>query len=1070
MWLTRFAIRQPIIVTLFFLAIAIFGTYSYFSMGENIIPNVTFPFVGIQAYYSGASPEEVERLVIQPIEDQLQNVQHIDTIIANAQEGTAFVGVRFKLGTNLDTAASDVQQAVNAARANLPSDLDPPLIQRFDPASQPIIYEAITSNSMSPIALSYFVQHTIIPDLHGLSGVGGITVGGAYQHQITIEPDPARMLAINATLADVVNAIGQGNVSMPGGRIDEAFQEATVGVRADITHAQQIAALPLAVPGSFASADARSAATSGFAGANLRVGDVATIIDGQADQRIISLINDKPGMALFIARDSDADTKNTTATVRAELKTLGQKYPQVHFTELYADADFMHDSINGVLENLGEGILLTALVLLLFLHVWRSALVVLIAIPSSLLATFFAMKMFGFTVDVLSLMGLSLTIGILVDDSIVVLENITRHRDMGKGPEEAAITGRSEIGGAAIAITLVDVVVFTPIAFMSGIIGEYMREFGLVVVTATLFSLLVSFTLTPILAARWAVLRKPRPPVGVFKVFADWFERTRRAYHDGGLPWALKHPYLVAFGSLGLVIGSIVIGMIFIPFEFQPYTQWGEALATITYAPGTPIGATEAGTKRMIAAVMKMPGVQSIHANVGQAANGFSDTIGGYVANLDVTLDPNQRHKEVDVVKGINNLGYLVPGARITAGGGQNGGGADVTYTLSGPLDMLNPAAEKLKAFVAKIPGTTNVQTSNEVAGPRLEIQVNRDKAALLQVSPNGAATVARAAVGGVIATKVRQPDGLIDAVVQLPPWVRNVPGNVGAQNVRSANGMLVPLTDVADFVWTKEPPVLQRQDRERIVRVSAYMLGGAPSGPVISQIDAALKKPGFLPSGVTVKASGDTKLFGELVQNIVVALGVAFLLIYMLLVVLNRSYLEPLIVMFSVPVAIVGAFGILTIANIAHKALPNLLFFQGQTLNLFSMLGLVMLLGLVAKNGILLVDFANTLRGRGLSVVDSIRESAAVRFRPIIMTTAAMIMGMLPLALGLTTGAEFRKSMGTVIIGGLTSSLLLTLFIVPVGYVVLVGLTERVAARRRERKLALVASEDEIEVELAGS
>jgi len=1063
MWLTRFSLRQPIIITLFFLAIAVFGLVSYFTMGENITPNVQFPFVSVQAEYPGAGPEEIERLVIQPIEDQLQNVRHVDQIIATGQEGSGFIGVRFKLGTNLDTASSDVQQAVNAARANLPADLNPPIVQRFDPSSEPILQETVTSNSMSPVALSNFVEKVIIPALQSQPGVGEVQAGGEFTRQITVEPDPGKLLAVNATLADVINAVGQGNVSLPGGRLDQPFQEATVGVRADITNAQQIAQLPLSIFGSGINAQSGSTAggSPGGSGTQLRVGDVARIVDGTADQRIISLVNGKPGMVIDVSRDSDGDTKNTTSVVRDEFKKLQAQYPQITFSEFSADELFMHDSISGVLQNLGEGVILTALVLLLFLHVWRSAFVVMIAIPASLLATFTVMKALGFTIDVLSLMGLSLIIGILVDDSIVVLENITRHREMGKGPDEAAVTGRTEIGGAAIAITLVDVVVFAPIAFMSGIIGEYMREFGLVVVTATLFSLLVSFTLTPLLAAKWAVLRKPRPPQGFFRTFVDWFEGVRKSYHNLGLPWALRHPYLVFFGSFGLVIASIIVGVVMIPGEFQPYTEWGEAVVTVTYPPGTPIGVTRAGAMRLTQAIGKMDAVQAVHINVGQASNGFSDTLSGNVAGIDVVLDPKKRHQERAVVKAIDGLGGLVPGAQIVAAGAQNGGGADITYTLAGPPDALDVVAEKLKRFIQMIPGTTDVQTSNSVAGPRLDIQVDRSKAALLQVSPQTAATVARAAIGGVIATKVRQPEGLIDTVVQLPADVRNTVSNVQAITVRAEDGTLVPLLDVANFDWTKEPLVIEREDRQRIVRVTANMIGGAPSGPVLGKIDKAVAAPGFLPVGVTTKKEGDTKLYGELVGNILFALGTSFALIYMLLVVLYRSYLEPLVIMMSVPVAIVGAFGILTVANVLHMIFPNSLFFSGQTLNIFSMLGIVMLMGLVAKNGILLVDYANTLRSRGLSLVESIKESASVRFRPIVMTTASMVMGMLPLALGLTEGAEFRKSMGTVIIGGLISSLFLTLFLVPVVYVVLVGFVDRLAAHRLQRRVTFVAAED---------
>ncbi|TAM86495.1 efflux RND transporter permease subunit [bacterium] len=1069
MWLTRFAIQRPTIVTLFFLAIALFGTIGYFSMGENIMPNVTFPFVGVSAGYPGASPQEMERLVVKPIEDQLQSVQHVQRMTGFAQDGTAFIGVQFKLGTDINAAQTDVQNAVDSARPNLPSDLVPPSVQRFDPSSQPIVMESIGTSTLSPVALGNLVQNTIVADLRSVQGVGSINVGGAYTRQITVEPQPGSLLATGATLLDVDNAVSGGNVSLPGGRLDQSFRESTVGVRADITSAQQIAQLPLAVPGG--------------AQSTLRVGDVARVVDGYADQRILQTVNGDGAVIVQVARDSDGDTARTTRAVRAEFKSLAQRYPQLTFRELNADSDFMHQSIDGVLQNLFEGIVLTAVVLLFFLHVWRSAIVVMIAIPTSLLATFFVMWQLGFTVDVLSLMGLSLTIGILVDDSIVVIENITRHRDMGKSPDQAAVDGRSEIGGAAIAITLVDVVVFTPIAFMSGIVGEYMREFGLVVVCATLFSLLVSFTLTPLLAAKWAVLKKSglaqrhgngsaveRPTLLDRFTFA--FERSRAYYHDQALPWALRHPWMVVLGSLGLVLASFVpVAVQLVPFEFQPATEWGQAIVGLQYPPGTPIATTEAGAMRLTKAFMKMKGVRYVNATVGEYSDGYLDKLGGHVATISVILYQNQRHQEHVIVEQAPKLAYLVPGARIAAGGAQNGGSPAITYVLTGPTEGLSVAAGTLAAFIAKNPVASDVQTSNEQAGPRLEIQIDRGRAAMLGISPQAAAETARAAVGGVIATKVRMPEGLIDTLVQLPPRVRDDVRTLQGIDVRSSDGTLVPLVNVASFAWSSEPPLIQRQDRHRIVRVTANTKNDAPIGLVTSSVDRQLATPGFLPPGVTVTTLGDAQNLSDATSKIGYALLTSFLLIYMLLVILYGSYLEPLVIMFSIPVAIVGALGILAVANAAHKIVPGVPFFAGQTLNLFSMLGIVMLMGLVAKNGILLVDYADTLRKRGLGLREAIRESASIRFRPIVMTTVSMIAGMLPLAMGFTEGAEFRKSMGTVIIGGLTSSLFLTLFLVPVVYIGLVGLADRRREAKAARLRALHAREPELELppELVG-
>ena len=1042
MWLTKFALKQPSIVTMFFAAVVLFGIIGFKMMGQNINPNIQFPGVEIDSAYPGASPEEMERLVIRPIEDQLQNVRHVDQIFARSTEGAATISVQFKLGTDINAGANDVQQAVNQARGFQPPDLNPPEIIRADTGSQPILVEAITSESMSSVALSDLVQKEVVPKLRGIKGVGTLGVTGDFTREIHVNPDPARLAGAGATLLDVSSALETGNVSLPGGKLDQGTTEATVGVRADITDPAQFAQLPINVPGAAIN--------------SLKVGDVAAVVDTHADQTVISTLNGKSAIILNVSHDSDGDTASTTTLVRSALADLQTQYPKVHFAEIQADQDFLGQAIGGVGTNLLEGIGLTALVLLLFLHAWRSAIVVMVAIPTSIMATFFVMWMLGFSIDLLSLMGLSLTIGILVDDSIVVIENITRHREMGKRPDEAALIGRTEIGGAAIAITLVDVVVFAPIAFMGGIVGEFLREYGLVIVTATMFSLLVSFTLTPLLAAKWAVVRKPKEsPIGFVRAFTSWFDGLRKKYHDGALPTALRHPWMVCIGSLVLVLASVLLATK-IPGEFQPTTEYGTAIANLQYPIGTSLAATQAGTDKIAAVFMKDKRVKDVVETVGGD--------GTYTSSIQIDLLPAYTHDEHKLVDQINTMSPMVPGALLTSGGAQNGGGADMAYSLSGPIDALDAAAAKLADFIKRQPNTTGVNATSQMTGPRLEVRIDSARATMLGISPLAAASTARAAIGGVIATKVRTDQGLVDTIVQFAPGVRNIVHNLETTPVRSASGQLVPLADVASFNWVSEPPVLRRVDRERVVRVFANMQHNEPIGPVDAAVQKVLADPNFLPPGVHVATEGQVQFFRDTITKIGIALGTSFLLIYMLLVILYRNYLTPIVIMVSIPVALVGAFGILALFSWLHTLFPDAPAFMGQTLNIFSMLGIVMLMGLVAKNGILLVDYANTLHEqRGLTLREAIIESASVRFRPIVMTTASMIAGMLPLGIGLTEGAQFRQSMAMVIIGGLCSSLFLTLFLVPVVYTGLVGWTEKLHARAAQRRLALIERDPEL-------
>ncbi|HVA26785.1 MAG TPA: efflux RND transporter permease subunit, partial [Candidatus Baltobacteraceae bacterium] len=495
MGLTRFAIQRWVITLMVFVALIVFGLISFFQLGRSSNPpNTNFPVVVVFASYPGASPQDMERMVIKPIEDQMTGVENLDELDATAQEGTAVVVALFKMGTNIDYAAIDVQRRVDTARVYMPADLDPPTVSKDGNSEPPLIDIAISSKTLSQTQIADVVNSQVSPLVQQIPNVQTVDVYGTADREFHVEPDPARLVGTNATLADVFNAVSTNNLNVPGGIMTQPTREATVAVHSYIDQASDILGIPMPVPNSTSK--------------NLHVGDVAASIDGHVEMRTISSYNGEPRVYMQINPTLDADQIKATQIARAQMKVIEAKFPQLMFSEIDAPADYTSQQLAGVGVSLLEGIFLTALVMLLFLHAWRNAVVVFLAIPTSIMATFILMKLFGFHIDGLSMMGLSLIIGILVDDSIVVLENITRHRDMGEDAMNAAINGRSEIGSAAIAITMVDVIVFLPIAFLPGIVGAYLKEFAAVVVIATLFSLLVSFTLTPLLAAKWSVLRR----------------------------------------------------------------------------------------------------------------------------------------------------------------------------------------------------------------------------------------------------------------------------------------------------------------------------------------------------------------------------------------------------------------------------------------------------------------------------------------------------------------------------------------------------------------------------------
>jgi multidrug efflux pump subunit AcrB len=728
---------------------------------------------------------------------------------------------------------------------------------------------------------------------------------------------------------------------------------------------------------------------------------------------------------------------------------------------------------------------------------------------------------------------------------------------MGLDPMTAAITGRTEIGSAAIAITMVDVVVFLPIAFMSGIVGAYLREYGAVVVTATLFSLFVSFTLTPLLAAKWSVLtRSEAPPawlrllddrrvdigllllaaamfaigtmtgwfllnaLGIFvaallllNAFVHRYESILQLYRSKFLPFALRHGAFVVFVCVALLLNSItlvagggmvtvaadvlllvvcalahgagmllrrprasrrverfgplrflrsigttkstmvatfaipvVLALLMLPlgavsFDFMPAQQTGEVSMTVSYPPGTPIAVTNGYVSHLENAILKIDGIKSVSATTGRKPAGWSSVTGGNYAQLSAQMQDGRIKDTNNAIKLIRKLGYLVPGAEFDVAG-DSGNGPAIYYSLTGPDDEIGPAAEKVAQFLRTVPGAVNVQTSAENGAPRMNVDVDRAKCELLGINPSDVATVARIAVDGAVATKVRTPTGLVDVRVQFPAADRTTEDALKFVKVRANDGSLVPIGDVASFSWTTAPTKIERLNRERVVNVYGDVLPGYSLGQVVGPLQKKMQTPGFLPQGVGLKSQGNSQFMEETFANMGIALITSFMLVYILMVILYGSFLEPLIVMFSVPLAIIGALILLALMG---RVQPE----QGQSLNIISMLGVIMLFGLVAKNGILLVDYSNTLVKRGMRVHDAVLQASATRFRPIIMTTAAMIFGMLPLALGYAEGGEWRQAMGTVIIGGLLSSLILTLFLVPMIYETWIGYFERRADRR---------------------
>jgi len=791
-------------------------------------------------------------------------------------------------------------------------------------------------------------------------------------------------------------------------------------------------------PGTASAAATGSSASSGAGSSTLnpwsassrlyRVRDIATVSDDYEPQRTYSYVGGKLAITLNVQKQSGASEVTVSQNVQNALPRLRTEYPTIDFQAINVQADYSQQQITAVFRTLLVGIIVTGLVMLLFLGSWRNAIVVLIAIPSSFGITLGLMQLFGFTIDTVSLLAMTLIIGILVDDSIVVLENIMRHFDDGESPPTAAILGRSEIGNAAIVITLVDVVVFLPIAFLPGIVGRFLSEFGLVVVAATLTSLAISFTITPSLAGNWSLFSRWKPPAPL-RAFSAGFERVRRFYTRRILVWALDHPLVVAAASLVLTVGSIaLVPLGIVGFEFMPRVDRGEIFVQVDFPVGTPLTITNAAIARLGGEAAQLKTVQRVQAVAGvyQASFGGSTALGSS-GQVHIFLKQTTTGNTNRVATFFGRRARQeFPNATITAipaTGSGGGNGQPIDYIITSADDKPEPYARQVYEALLDTPGATNVNSSVMSLTPQVDVTFDRERARALDVQIASAASVVRTAFGGALATQFATEFGTKYVQVIYPQAAQNSVSAIAALPVRTQTGAIAHVGDVAKLVYDPQPPLISRTNRQTVVHVSSNVAAGTALSVVQQRFRAKLATL-HVPASVSVRpnAGGTQQNLADTVGGVGAALTLSFLLVYLLMLALYDSYRLPFIIMFAIPVASVGAIGALAITN--------------QTLNLFSMIGVVMLVGLVSKNGILLVELASEKVRAGIDRVVAIEQAAHDRFRPIVMTTASMIAGMLPIALALDPGASQRRSLGVVVIGGLSSSLLLTLLLVPVVFV----------------------------------
>jgi hydrophobe/amphiphile efflux-1 (HAE1) family protein len=1030
MWITRVSIDNPVFATMVMIGITVLGLFSYANLRVEQMPDTSLPFVFIQTAYPGASPEAVEVDVTKPIEYAVNQVAGVKLIRSNSTEGSSGVFVEFRLSTNITQAVQDVRDKIAMVRPSFPKDVKDPLVVRADNENnQPVAQIAVLSDSVGLRELTSLTDQTIVKSLENLPGVARIDVNGRMTRQILVQIKPEALTALGIGVDQVIAAVRNANQDVPAGRLTRGVSDSIVRVEGKIKDPVQFGRIVVAQQG----------------GGPVYLTQVADVIDGEKDQDSISRINGRPAITLDVQKAQDANIVETGANVRAAVDALKARLPSdVDVRIVYSTADAVQRSVDRVKSTIVEGAVLTILIVFLFLHSWRSTIITGLTLPLAVVATFIAINAFGFTLNFLTLMALSLCIGLLIDDAIVVRENIVRHLSMGKDHLAAAREGTDEIGLAVMATTFAIVAVFVPIAFMSGIIGRFFFQFGMTVAVAVLVSLFISFTLDPMLSSIWHDPPGSRfarvPWLGRFmdrvEAAIDWIHRL----YGGILGWALDHRITVLSAALVTFVGSFfivpLVGTEFVPEADQSF---------ISLRLNTPVGSSlEYTNAKVLEAEQALKPVSEVQLAITTVGTEEGRNYARVNLRLSEPKDRTRTQKQVE--RDIRERLKPIPGIE-----GAFGFDRPVWVNLLGPdPDTMTRLINEFAAKVAKIPGIADLEVSEKARNPALSIRLNNDQAAELGINVQQVGATIRPLLAGDTVSYWLGPDGQnYEVNVQLSKDRRQLASDLGnlylSTNKRGPDGALrmVPLRQVADIVETTSPQIIKRQELQR--RVALYAsVQGRPSGDVNADVEKVMKAT-QLPPGYRFDVGGQAKDMKESFNAALAALGLAIIFIYLILASQFASFTQPVAIMASLPFSLIGVFLALLLT--------------GTTLNIFSMIGFIMLMGLVTKNAILLVDFANRARRAGASLRAALLDAGQVRLRPILMTTAAMLGGMLPLALGLGEGGETQAPMGRAIIGGVITSTLLTLVVVPVIYTYLDAASERAKARRARRHAARTAA-----------
>lgn len=1028
--ITEISIKRPSLIIVLFSVFALLGIIGYQNLSYELMPDFNQPVVVIKTVYPGAEPNEVETSVSRKIEDALSNLEGVDYLVTKSLPNASVIIANLDYGTDLDKTMQDAQRYIDNIRTDLPADIQNPVMSKVSPNDLPIMSVSATSN-LKPTEFYQKMKDDFLPQIQQIKGVAEITILGGEEREIQVKVDKEKLKLYKISLYQAVEVINRSGIDLPAGKIQTETESNAVRLVGKYNDIKDIQNVQIAMP---------------FPGSPVYVKDVAEVSDGIKEITSYSRYNGKTGIGLMVKKQGDANAVDVSTLIREKFQSIEEHNvnADVKFVVTDDSTDNTIAAVNSVVVDLILAIILVSVVMLLFLRSYRNALIVAIAIPTSLITAFGTMWLLGYTLNLMTLLAMSLVIGVLVDDATVVLENIQRHLDMGKDKRKAAMEGRMEIGYSAVSITLVDVVVFVPILFLQVFVADMLQQFSVVIIVTVLTSLLVGFTLTPWLASRIGEKENLKPS-NFLNRFLLWFERQLDHFinwYGGTLKWVLKHKLIFTGFVILLFVGTAaMMSQGIIGKELIATGDQGKFRLALEFDKNVSIEQNNLISEKIENYVLQQPEVESVFSNIGGPSTGIGSLGVGSANKTEFTVqlkskkETNNLSTEVfmrklrdDLQNDFSGVNYSIMALGLIPRT------APIEITLSGSdLSKVMQTGNDLKTIIEQIPGADNVRLSVETGSPELKVIPDKDKMQRLGLNTAYVGVNLRTAFTGNDDATLTEDGTEYPVRIWLDKFSRQNEDDIKLLNIINPMGVPVEVSQIANIEKDNSPSLLERKDRQPAITLTADALG-RPSGTVADDVVAYISQ-NPLPDGIQMTLGSDIKRQNDSFGALGSVLLISFLLIYLIMVALYDSYIYPFVALFAIPVAAIGAFLALNL-SLSH-------------LSLFALLGLIMLMGLVTKNSILIVDFTNQMKAEGKHYKEAIVLASKGRMRPILMTTLSMAIGMLPIALATGTSAEWKNGLAWVIIGGLLSSLALTVYLVPMVYDVVDSLKEKLSNRK---------------------